>query len=293
MPQMRSPEVLRLPASMQTEDISRSSSELARQWLLKFVALTGQEAGPVLFQLWSEHLQDIAPDLLNAACDRLMKTWRFPKLPLPGDIRAQCDQADEKGFELEAEQGWERVLAWVGENYYPDSGVRKGAPHLPAAIEHVARAAGGYSWIEKCPLDQLVWCRKTFLAAYKGIHETAQVEHLLGAGEAKRILNRLKAGFPHKQLAAVKPSGRPESSGDGIPPAEVRAALNRIAGLPTEEEWQARKARLKQSALDWATAHGLEVQKTPSLDPPQVAETASPIRAGHRVPESHDYGVPA
>jgi hypothetical protein len=254
---------LQIPASTQTADSrpSLSTDEVARQWLVKFVAVTGQKAEPVLFEIWSEQLRDIPPERLDAACDRLMKSWRFPKLPLPGDVRAQLDGADTKGFELEAQTEWQKLLAWIRENVFPDTGIRRGAPRLAPAVEHAAKAAGGVYYIERCSEDQLGWCRKTFLAAYKNVHETAQAEHLLGEGEAKRILARLAAGPERKQLAAVLPSV-PQSDSGGIPREEIRATLQQITKspepeLPSEEEWQARKDRLKQSALEWAASHGL------------------------------------
>ena len=81
------------------------------------------------------------------------------------------------------------------ENYFPDSGVRRGAPQLPPAVQHAARAAGGFAFIERCPEGELVWCRKNFLAAYANFHATAKVEHLLSDGEAKEIYERLTSGL--------------------------------------------------------------------------------------------------
>jgi hypothetical protein len=226
---------------------------------MKFVAVTGKDASAALFEIWDEQLRDIAPDKIALACDRLMKTWRYPNLPTPGDVRAQLDQAEEKGFELEAEREWEKLLAWVRENYFPDTGVRRGAPQLPATTLHGARAAGGFSHIERCPQDQLVWCRKTFLAAYKNVHETEQVQHLIGKGEAKKILARLSAPavLNVKQLP-------PEPEAPLLPRAEVRKVLDKIAQIPSEEEWERRKAEQKERAAAWIAAHP-EAQKPACL----------------------------
>lgn len=228
---------------------------------MKFVAVTGKVAEPALFSIWSEQLGDIPADRLNAACDCLMKTWRFPNLPLPGDVRAQLDQAEAKGFDLEAETEWQKLLAWVRENVFPDTGIRRGAPHLPPAVEHAAKAAGGFYFIERCPEDQLVWCRKTFLAAYKNVHEAGQAEYLLGAGEARRILAQLQAGPPErKQLSRATDS-------PGEPPSreEVRAVLLRVieqkptqSQEPTQDELAARWSEQKRLARQWAVEHGME-----------------------------------
>ena len=106
-------------------------------------------------------------------------------------IHFNIDQADETGFQLKAEKDWDGLLAWIRENYYPDSGVRRGAPQLSPAVQHAARAAGGFGHLERCPESELTWCRKTFLAAYANFHATAKVEHLLSDGEAKEIYQRL------------------------------------------------------------------------------------------------------
>jgi hypothetical protein len=227
---------------------------------MKFVAVTGKDATPALFDIWDEQLRDIAPDKIAIACDRLMKTWRYPNLPQPGDVRAQLDDAAEKGFELESEREWQRLLSWVREYVFPDTGIRRGTPRLAPAVEHAAKAAGGIFFIERCAEDQLVWCRKTFFASYKNVHETGRVRSLLGRSEAKNILAQLAAGPPSpkkKQLAPV-----PEPSVPLPPREEVRKVLNRVAELPSEEDWEARKLDQKARALQWAKDHGLEIQST-------------------------------
>jgi len=191
-----------------------------------------------------------------------MKTWRFPNLPLPGDVRAQLDQAEANGFDLEAETEWQKLLTWIRENVFPDTGVRRGAPHLPPAVEHAAKAAGSVYYIERCSEDQLGWCRKTFLAAYKNAHETSQAEHLLGTGEAKRILARLRAGLPErKQLP--RPT---ENPGQAPNREEVRAVLRSVmekkpvqSQEPSRDELAAKWAEQKERARQWAIEHGLGV----------------------------------
>jgi hypothetical protein len=191
-----------------------------------------------LFEMWSDQLQDIPPDLLDAACDRLMKTWRFPKLPLPGDVRVQLNEAETKGFELEADQEWENALRVATEFWHPEIGLYPNAPRLSPAAWHALRTAGGLSHLFNCSREDLQWARKRFVAAYTLVHETGQIEHLLGASEAKRILAQIKAGPPRKQLATARPSGQPESSGSGIPRDKVRTTLDGIVkpSVPAERE---------------------------------------------------------
>jgi hypothetical protein len=182
-----------------------TSSEVIRQWLMKFVVVVGKPASPALFDIWDEQLRDIAPDKLDFAFDRLMNTWRYPNLPVPGDVRAQLDQADVKGSELADEAAWQEFLSWVRQYVFPDTGVSRDAPHLLPAVEHAARAAGGIFYIERCSEGDLVWCRKSFLAALKNVRETGQVEHLLSNREARKILARLSSQAPQSEKRQLAP----------------------------------------------------------------------------------------
>lgn len=69
-----------------------SSSDVARQWLVKFAEICQREFTPALADLWAEQLRDIAPDLLERSCDQLMKKWTSGFLPAPGNIRELADQ---------------------------------------------------------------------------------------------------------------------------------------------------------------------------------------------------------
>jgi hypothetical protein len=238
-----------------------------RQWLVKFAAVTGKEAPTALFDIWDEQLRDIAPDKLELACNHVMKTWRYPNLPLPGDVRAQIDEAKKKAFALKAETEWQRVL----------EGSHWSTPRrFSAATEYSIRAAGGRHFIERCSESELVWRQKTFLETYETIQETGQVEHLLTSDEVNHILRGLIGG--PERLPAVAPAELalknalrkqpPQEVGEPDLPKrdEVRAVLNRIMQpavheSPTEEEWHARKDRLKRAALEWAAQHGLSAQE--------------------------------
>jgi hypothetical protein len=245
-----------------------SSSEIARQRLVRFAEICQREIGSVLPSIWAEQLADIPPEKLNLACDRLEKTWRSGFLPTIGDVRAQLDDAESKAFDLAAENEWQRLLAWIRENYFPDTGIRRGAPRLAPAVEHAARAAGGFHFLEGCTQSQLVWCRKTFLAAYRNVHETGQVENLLGDGQAKQILARFKAGPREepKPLPAVEiVSERPSRE-------EIRESLKRAieeksqpVQEDTEEDLAARWARQKHALLERAAELGLGAKSQPDV----------------------------
>jgi hypothetical protein len=237
-------------AASESRSQTKRSGEIARQILLKFVALTGKKASDTLFDIWDRALGDIPSHRLELAGERLLATWRFPNLPMPGDVRALLDGADENAFDLEAEKEWEKLLAWISENYFPDMGIRRGAPHLSSAVEHAARAAGRYRFLEACSPKELGFARKTFLAAYKNVHETRKVEDLFGEREAKKILAGLTR--ERKQLR----QGAPALSVCSSPPSrdEVRQVLTEIveqrsAPELTDDELAANWERQKRALL--------------------------------------------
>lgn len=233
-----------------------SSSDVARQWLVTFGEICGREITPALAAIWTDQLGDIPPDLLQQACDRLAKTWNTNFLPTPGNVRAQIDQANANGLQLEAEQAWLRAFDWVRRYFHPDLGVTRGAPELPAVVRHAIDAAGAMRWIESCPEGELQWARKRFIEDHTRVHETQQSEHLLTRGESKRILASLSRPPVARLLAA--PAKKTSTAGVPLPPREeVRAILNRVAGteIPSEEEWEARKRSQKEKLAQWLAEH--------------------------------------
>jgi hypothetical protein len=226
-------------------DSSLSTEMVVRKWLVAMGSLYGRKITPLLIATWCEMLSPLTPGQAEQGFRELVKSCTFAHFPSPGAILSQFENAEDKGFALEAEGAWGKLLAWVEQNYYPDTGMTSGAPRLSASIEHAARAAGGYAHIERSSRDQLVWVRKTFLDAYKNVHETRQVEHLISNAEAIRIL----AGFG-EVCALPAPNLRAEEAPPERPHAqEVRAVLNRAVKekpieAPSEEELAKRRERL-------------------------------------------------
>ena len=101
-----------------------SSSDVARQWLVKFAEICQREFTPALAEIWADQLRDIAPDLLERSCDRLMKKWSSGFLPVPGNIRELADQelraAEREELQQREEQerraalvNYERAIAYA------------------------------------------------------------------------------------------------------------------------------------------------------------------------------------
>jgi hypothetical protein len=240
---------------------SETRSRLIREWLVRFGANHERAIAP-LIALWEDEFADIRPALLEKAFRQVLRTSRF--FPTIADVRAQIDQANASGARLEIEEAWARALDWVQRYFHPDLGVTRGAPELPAAIQHAVRAAGGMRWLEGCPASELQWAKKRFVEDLARVQETQQSQHLLTRPEARLILSNLTTAEPehriHSGPAAEKslPVGKPCLE-------EVRGVLNQVAAAPvtvelTEEELAEWKRREKEKIAAWVAAHP-EVQK--------------------------------
>jgi hypothetical protein len=73
------------------------SSEIARQWLVKFAEVCQKDFSSALAAIWDEQLRDIPPDALERACDRLLRNWTTGFLPVPGNIREIVNQEAAAG----------------------------------------------------------------------------------------------------------------------------------------------------------------------------------------------------
>jgi hypothetical protein len=189
-----------------------STEALARQWAVTFAELfcvSLKERGPRFVGLWAAALADLEPQVLEAACQKAMRTCKF--FPMPAEIRALVDRAHATGLALEAAEAWDRLLAWVEEWFYADQGILPGAPALDSTIEHAARAAGGLKWIATCSTDKLQWARKAFIEDFTRVRELGEDRNLLTRGEERRLLQELTEARP--AVRALPAPGVAESSG--------------------------------------------------------------------------------
>lgn len=253
----RSRETLSL-TTISESPASETRSRLIREWLVRFGTNHERAIAP-LIALWEDELADIGPALLEQAFRQVLRTSRF--FPTIADVRATLDQANANGLQLEVEEAWSRALDWVQRYFHQDLGVTRGAPELPATIQHAIRAAGGMRWLETCPQGELGWAKKRFVEDFTRVHETQQLEYLLTRPEARRILSGLTTAEPEPQI-------RSGPVVENLPPAkklssnEVREVLDRVtkgpasAGAstdaPTEEElsarWEDQKRHLAAAA---------------------------------------------
>lgn len=184
---------------------SSARSRVIREWLVRF-GTEWSEPIDARIALWEDELADLSPESIEQACRITLRTHRFG-FPKIADLRAQIEKAQTCVADLEAAAAWENYLSHIKRFFHADIGWSRGTPRLSAIIEHCGRAAGGAHWVECCPETELQWARKRFLDAYKLVHETKQVENLIGEGEAKEILRRLSAPLVTPSTRALAAAG--------------------------------------------------------------------------------------
>jgi hypothetical protein len=281
------------PQNQMQQFVARSKSSdrnfdfVLAGWLRTFSRIYRHELMDDDIPIYADLLSDLNAEMLTTACRRAVRVCRF--FPTVADIRAQIDDAAAKCLELEAETQWQELLAWTQRNVYPDTGISEGAPKLTPEVEHAARAAGGVRFLEHCTVDQLVWCRKTFIAAYKNVCETEQVEQLLGERQAKQILATLSAGPPEESrvpaptkvkwkrrgMCLLQANDEPTATAalnedwmTKYPPAAMhtsstgrRVSTETLQEI-TDAEWDQRKQKQKDHLNVWLAEH-TELQKSP------------------------------
>ena len=244
-----------------SESRPRARDLVIREWFGRLTENFDYVPSDQLVKVWITGLCDLDSETLARAFEKVFKTWKPEfgrRFPVVADIREQIDHAQAKAFELEAEEAFGKALNVATEFFQPDIGLYRNAPKLSPATWHALKVAGGLEHLQSCKREELQWARKRFIADYTLIHETHQVEHLLGDGEAKSRLSRIRAGpaLPeHKRLTTV------ESEDEFPPRAEVRALLERVIKkpvAPNDESWENQKRR----AREWAIEHGYAVEQS-------------------------------
>lgn len=67
---------------------------------------------------------------------------------------------------------------------------------LPPLLAEAARCAGGLSWLEQCPTEELlVWRKKEFIAAFRRLKDAGELQALPSSEDARRMLAQVAASF--------------------------------------------------------------------------------------------------
>jgi hypothetical protein len=177
-------------AAISLQRVTRSTDVIVRERIVEIAAVCGKVLTKSLVEIWCNDLSDIDPELLDRALLEVRRTCSG-FFPTPGDVRKKITDAEQRAFQLKAEQLWEKAVAYVDRYFHPNLGIDRRAPELAAPMQHAIRAAGGIRHIYGCPSNELPWARKRFIEAYRNVHELGEAEHLLTDNESKEILGRL------------------------------------------------------------------------------------------------------
>lgn len=236
-----------------TQASKSSADAVARKWVVIFAELHSRAVSAEFVEIWSRALSDIEPELLDRACEQALKTCKF--FPTPADIRTLIDEAQSNAHKIEAETAWNRVFtaASLG-GHFEDFD----------ALTQRALNRSGWSYLVHCDsYEGAKWAEKQFVAAYTRLHETRQVERLLGQGEAKKILHQLGAELKRTALRELPPITAPAAAEPLAQSDSIRAdlaALRKQLSCPepipepipamTEAAFAARRELLKRQSTE-------------------------------------------
>lgn len=184
---------------------SQDFSRTLAKWLGIFSEMCRLEVSELLAKVYAEALKHLTAQQLDAACVAVARTHQAGRLPLPGDILAKVELANQDAKQLEAERAWEalqrQITMWGFDEsrgwfmaryegrklYY--------APEISDATDYALRQCGGLRAVIDCTDKSFPFMRKDFMAAYTRYTETAGLQ-MLGRIESRAILGKVRLGLP-------------------------------------------------------------------------------------------------
>jgi hypothetical protein len=145
----------------------------------------------VYLKMWSEDFADVDDDRLAAAFVACRRSHPFRTMPTIADVRQHLSKAEENATRFEAEQKWERVLAYAA-RLNPDIPDRN-PPRISEPVKNAIRAAGGLNYIRDCGLESLQWACKRFVESYVRHFESKQDQFLLPEGPLRNAITDVAA----------------------------------------------------------------------------------------------------
>jgi len=243
-----------------------------RRWLIRFAALYDKQISSALPSIWVDALKDIPPTVLAEAMKKIELTFvptNACPFPTPAHIHNLIGEADSEGLDADAEDAWQYVLRYARKFVLPGIGLASDAPPLDPIIEKAASAAGGLARIERCPTEELVWARKTFIENYKRLHRLPEHSLLISNGEARKILADLATP---KQLPAVV---RAVSAPAVVAPRTVPKKPGSAPVELSEEEWQRGKDEQKRRLGEYLAAQSCSKNPVPPVPVTASADGAA------------------
>jgi hypothetical protein len=211
-------------------DADRTSEDVIREWVARFAVNCGQQLSEARVLMWIDELSDIEPDRLIHAFPAVEHSHTFNSIPQIGDIRAKIDQAESDARTIEAKTVWERVLMAASLGGHIED--------FDAVTQH-ALDRSAWSYLVHCDnYEGAKWAEKQFIAAYIRLHETRRAEHLLGEGEAKKIIRRLGAELKRAAPKEPPPIAAPVAFASLAPGklGEIRSKLATLREQKSQSE---------------------------------------------------------
>lgn len=179
---------------IQTKDSAKPLVTLAtiRRWLTRFAALYAYVPNDLVAPIWREEFCKLTEVAFEAACRKVEQTFKPTSacpFPVPANLRDVIAEVVDASESIKADQAWStllRNLQWDAFN--PEK--------LSERTRHAVSAAGGFEYLESCPLSELAWAKKRFIEAYQTFVFVEENQHFIGTSEAKKILGNLSRELP-------------------------------------------------------------------------------------------------
>lgn len=247
----------------------RDSARIIREALVKIAALTNQDLDEPYVKMMIVELCRIPPTTLQAAFDRVCKTFKPTNAclrPLPAHVLELIEATESVAIAVAADQAWDIAVQWISRYYHPDLGLDRRAPQLDERIRQAIGPAGGIEWIWGCPEGELQWARKRFIEQYENLGRLEKDKHLITGSEAHAILQRL--GAPEKLLAPRPgPAALPQSTQTRESSAPLGAAFDqardRVRLAPAFEPMTPEQEQNRRNLLELQKKQLLEKYGTP------------------------------
>jgi hypothetical protein len=159
-----------------------ASSDVIRQFLVKFGELYGKLITSALVLIWVDELREIPAEQLTGMFRRVIRTFKADygrTFPTPADVLQPLENSPAP--RAEADLKWNDVLDFVRRHYSADlpGCLSRGAPRISERTMTAIRAAGGIAWIADCGGEALVWCKKSFIESYVAWETLDRDQYLL------------------------------------------------------------------------------------------------------------------
>lgn len=183
-------------------ETSETPDSLIRKWIVvlaetfQFELPESNPGVPSLADAWVLALSDRTAQQLNAAFQKLLKSWKpdfGKKFPCPADLIGLISKVESTATGEAADKAWQRILEIRRVHWNPDipGPFDRALAGLSERVRQAARAAGVWRdfTAEEYESGALhTWAKKRFIESFTAWGELQQDQFLLPDGEVKNLL---------------------------------------------------------------------------------------------------------